>query len=362
MPTVMVIPSGIGCSVGGYAGDAIPSARLLAAASGCLITHPNVVNGASLYWTDPRIHYVEGYSLDMFAMGQITLKPVRQNKIGLLFDAAIDPHLKERHLQVADACRASLGIRIGPCETTEVPLGIRVRQSSSGASWGEISEPDALIRSGDRLKDRGATAIAVITSMPQQEDQAQSYRQGRGVDPLAGAEAVISHLLVRHLLLPCAHAPALETLPLDFDLDPRAAGEEIGNTFLPCVLVGLNKAPALQKVDESKVISSNELEASNIGAIVVPEGAMGGVSTLACIEKDIPLIAVSNPNILDVSSIKLGLRENSKEMNKGNFYFAKNYVEAAGLLILLREGIDIASVQRPIMQTKAIDSKWKTKH
>ena len=49
MPTLMLVPTGIGCDIGGYAGDALPSARLLAAASGCLITHPNVMNGASLY-------------------------------------------------------------------------------------------------------------------------------------------------------------------------------------------------------------------------------------------------------------------------------------------------------------------------
>ena len=48
LPTLLVIPTGIGCELGGYAGDAIPAARLLAAASGCLITHPNVMNAAAL--------------------------------------------------------------------------------------------------------------------------------------------------------------------------------------------------------------------------------------------------------------------------------------------------------------------------
>ena len=64
LPVLMLVPTGIGCAIGGYAGDALPSARLLAAASGCLITHPNVINGAALYWSDPRLHYVEGYALD----------------------------------------------------------------------------------------------------------------------------------------------------------------------------------------------------------------------------------------------------------------------------------------------------------
>ena len=85
----MVVPTGIGCAIGGYAGDALPSARLLAAASGCLITHPNVMNGASLYWKDPRIHYVEGYGLDRFAAGDWALRSVRQQRIGLLLDAGI---------------------------------------------------------------------------------------------------------------------------------------------------------------------------------------------------------------------------------------------------------------------------------
>ena len=104
LPTLLVIPTGIGCELGGYAGDAIPAARLLAAASGCLITHPNVMNAAALYWSDPRIHYVEGWSLNRFATGELALAPVPRQRIGLLLDAAIEPELKLRHRQVADAC------------------------------------------------------------------------------------------------------------------------------------------------------------------------------------------------------------------------------------------------------------------
>ena len=97
LPTLMVVPTGIGCEVGGYAGDAVPAARLLAAASGCLITHPNVMNGASLYWSDSRIHYVEGSSLDRFAAGELALEPVRSQRIGLLMDAGIEEDLRLRH-------------------------------------------------------------------------------------------------------------------------------------------------------------------------------------------------------------------------------------------------------------------------
>lgn len=42
---VMIVPTGIGASIGGYAGDALPAARLLSCVVDRLITHPNVLNG-----------------------------------------------------------------------------------------------------------------------------------------------------------------------------------------------------------------------------------------------------------------------------------------------------------------------------
>ena len=90
LPTLLIIPSGIGCEFGGYAGDAIPAARLLASASECLITHPNVMNGGSLSESDEKIFYLEGYSLDRFAKGELGLEKVKQQKIGIIFDSEID--------------------------------------------------------------------------------------------------------------------------------------------------------------------------------------------------------------------------------------------------------------------------------
>ena len=344
LPTLLVIPTGIGCELGGYAGDALPVARLLAAASGCLITHPNVMNGAALYWSDPRIHYVEGSALDRFAAGALALQPVRRQRVGLLLDAGIEEELRWRHLQVAEGCRASLGLEIGPVVTTDAPLQVSLRQGASGASWGQLGRPDALLRAGRQLQAAGATAIAVVARFPEDPGSAAlvAYRQGSGVDALAGAEAVISHLLSRELGIPCAHAPALSPLPLDPDLDPRAAGEELGYTFLACVLVGLSRAPDLVPVAAGAsapwAAGADQIQIGQVGAVVAPAGALGGAAVLACAERGIPVIAVHNPCVLAVSAEALGLE----------VLMAGSYAAAAGLVVALREGISPASLERPL--------------
>ena len=337
LPTLLVIPTGVGCEVGGYAGDGLPAARLLAAASGCLVTHPNVMNGAALYWSDRRIHYVEGWALDRFASGALALAPVAGRRVGLLLDGGIEPELRTRQIQAADACRATLGLAIGPVLTTEAPLGVSLSLGPSGSSWGTLARPDVLLRAGEQLLAAGATAIAVVARFPDDagSEALAAYRHGAGVDALAGAEAVISHLLVQHLGIPCAHAPALAPLPLDGQLDPRAAAEELGHTFLPCVLVGLSRAPDLVSPQDRRAL----LRAEDLGAVVAPAGALGGEAVLASVERGVPLIAVeANPCVLQVDATALGLP----------VLMASSYSEAAGLVLALREGLDPLALMRPL--------------
>ena len=89
---VMIVPTGIGAAIGGFAGDALPSARLLSSCVDTLITHPNVLNGAMMYWPMSNALYVEGYALDEFANGNIALLPTqkRSHAIGLLLDRNIE--------------------------------------------------------------------------------------------------------------------------------------------------------------------------------------------------------------------------------------------------------------------------------
>jgi hypothetical protein len=333
LPTLMVVPTGVGCRVGGFAGDALPAARLLAAASGCLITHPNVLNAAALYWSDPRLHYVEGWALNRFAAKDLALAPGQRQRVGLVLDAAVEVPLRLRHRQVAQACAASLGLTIGPVVITEEPLGVELARGTSGASWGTIRAVGALLRAGEKALAGGATAVAVVARFPDDPDaQAlEAYRHGAGVDGLAGAEAVISHLLSRHLGVPCAHAPALAPLPPDPALDPRAAAEELGYTFLPCVLVGLSRAPGLVPLPLTADPGGRRLlRADELGAVVAPAGALGGEAVLACAERGTPLISVTgNPCVLQVDGPALGLK----------VVEVSSYAEAAGMVLALREGL-----------------------
>ncbi|CAI5949584.1 unnamed protein product [Closterium sp. NIES-65] len=473
---VLIVPTGVGAEIGGFAGDALPVARAFSSVAECLIAHPNVLNGAMLYWPLPRALYVEGHALDRFARGEWGLQPVHSNRVGLVFDRAIEDDLLQRHLQVpppcrrhgtgmgwdgaacsgscdiapvADAARATLGIDIVGYTVTDRPLKVHRHRpppqgtpsptapsrytvtdrplkvhrhrpppqgtpsptapsrhtvtdrplkvhrhrpppqgtpsptapsrytvtdrplkvhrhrpppqgtpsptapsrhtvtdrplkvhrhrpppqgtpsptapsskpmspwacvgggqqvhkwvdGATGAATGRIDEADSLLRAVQTLLDaplaahppshahalspaaapatggRGVDAVGVVARFPDDaEEVLQQYREGSGVDVLAGVEAVISHLVVRRFQLPAAHAPALAPLPLLPSIAPRSAAEEvsadpccslptaghllpappdaasssppprtrapqIGHTFLPCVLAGLSRAP-----------------------------------------------------------------------------------------------------------------------
>ncbi len=338
-PTIFIIPTGIGCEVGGFAGDALPTAKLLASASGCLITHPNVMNGGNLSEKDKNIFYVEGYSLDRLAKGEIALKSVKQQKIGIIFDSAIEREILVRHLQVADACVSTLGINVHSYVVTKKPLKIVIDSDSSKMSGGIIENPDALIDAGKCLIEKGVTAIAIVAKFPDDSHLPETniYREGRGVDPISGVEAVISHIISKFLKVPCAHAPALDPIELNVNLDPRAAAEEIGYTFLPSVLIGLSNAPNIIELPNVNEIIS--LHPNQIESIVVPNGALGGEAVLAGIEKGLNIISVQNRNILNVTN---------EFFDYPNLFEVNNYLEAAGLILAIKRGINLNSIERPL--------------
>ncbi|MBD2003282.1 MULTISPECIES: DUF3326 domain-containing protein [Cyanophyceae] len=335
---VLIVPTGVGASIGGYAGDALPVARAIAQISDTLITHPNVLNGAQLYWNLPNAFYVEGYGLDKFASSCWGLRPVHQNRVGLILDRAIEPELRLRHIQAADATRATLGLNLTDYVVTDAPLEVELQRAASGASWGTIGNPDSLLRAAEVLITKGrAEAIAAVARFPDdiESEALENYRHGRGVDPVAGAEAVISHLLVRTFQIPCAHAPALLPSPPAPHLSPRSAAEELGYTFLPCVLVGLSRAP--QFITTKTALSqTKDMWAEQVDAVVVPATACGGSAILSFSQSKAQIIAVQeNKTQMQVPPEQLGIK--ALRVN--------SYLEALGVLVAHRAGISPSALR-----------------
>ncbi|MBH8571919.1 DUF3326 domain-containing protein [Nostocaceae cyanobacterium CENA369] len=348
--TILIIPTGVGAAIGGYAGDALPVAKVLAQVCDRLITHPNVLNGASLYWNIPNAFYVEGYGLDKFASGCWGLRPVRNNKIGLLLDQGIEPELRLRHLQAADAARATLGLTLTDYVITDAPLNVELRCAPSGASWGTIGNPDSLLRAAEILiKKAGAEAIAVVARFPDDMDEeaVQNYRYGQGVDPLAGAEAVISHLVVRTFQIPCAHSPALATAPPDPNLSPRSAAEELGYTFLPCVLVGLSRAPQFILEKELTTSLQEDIWADRVDTAIVPANACGSSALLSLSQKQCQIITVEeNKTLIQVPPQPLGIE--SIQVN--------SYLEAVGVLVAHKAGINPSALRPKLSSLQSVVS------
>ncbi len=347
---VLIVPTGIGAEIGGYAGDALPVARMMAQVCDRLITHPNVLNGAQLYWNLPNALYVEGYGLDQVAAGNWGLRPVHQNRIGLILDRAIESDLRLRHLQAADAARATLGLNLTEYVITDQPLNVKLKTATSGATWGTIEHPDSLLRAADQLiHNAGATAIAVVARFPDDcgSEALHDYRHGQGVDPLAGAEAVISHLIVRTFQIPCAHAPALLPLPLEIELSPRSAAEELGFTFLPCVLVGLSRAPQFITQSILSSVHSSDVWADQIDAIVIPETACGGSAVMSLSQSSAKIITVrENYTKMQVPPDSLGI----------NAISVNSYLEALGVLVCDQAGIDYKALNPAIAPLRRLET------
>ncbi|KAM7487714.1 hypothetical protein LguiB_025198 [Lonicera macranthoides] len=353
--SVMIVPTGIGASIGGYAGDALPVARTLASVVDSLISHPNVLNAAMLYWPMSNVLYVEGYALDRFAEGLWALQPVHQNRVGLVLDAGIENELRLRHLQVVDATRASLGLPVVEYIVTDTPLQVeKWVDPKSGQSTGRLKRPDSLLRAVQTLIDQSnVDAIAVVARFPDDDiEDTDNYRQGMGIDHLAGVEAVISHLVVKNFRIPCAHAPALTPLQLTMSLSPKSAAEEIGYTFLPCVLAGLSNAPQYL-VNSSESLQRGCVLASDVDSIILPIDACGGDGALAFASKrNKPLIITveENQTVLNDTTDKLEI-----EAVK-----VSNYWEAIGVIAAHKAGVDPNSLRqnriRNIRRTSSISS------
>lgn len=286
-----IVPTGVGASVGGFAGDASRAARKIS--QKCeLIVNPNVVNAACFSGINENMLYVEGYSLDRFFKGEICLEHSNNNKIGIIFDKAIKPEVLNVHINTMNAVEVVYGLNIMGYEITEEEVGVDFFVDSTGVSMGNVKNLLTLKKAAEKLIERGAEAIAIVCRFP--DEQGDDYANGVGVDPVGGVEAIISHYISKEFLIPCAHAPAFDNIQVETDIvDKRCSAEYITPTFLPCILIGLNQAPKLTKTG---------LSVENLDFVVVPYNSIGGIPVLEATKRGIKVYAVKeNQTVLNVT-------------------------------------------------------------
>ena len=293
-----IIPTGIGASIGGYAGDAGAYVREFAKYSK-LIVNPNVVNAGGFSAINDNMFYVEGYSLDEFFKGNLNLVPSQANKIGVVFDKAIPQDVLNVHINTINAVKTVYGINISEYELTDCEVGVEFKMENNGISTGIVKNIQTLKAACEKLLNNGCTALALVCLFEDPEDDNPDYAKGQGADPVGGVEAILSHYISKELKVPCAHSPAFRDYQIYSDLvDGRAASEYITPTFLPCILIGLNNAPLLVK--------TGGININNLDFLVMPFNALGSVPVFECIKRGIKVFAVKeNVSVLNVSPEKI---------------------------------------------------------
>lgn len=331
MNVVMIIPTGIGCEIGGHAGDATPAARLLGSVCDKLILHPNVVNASDINEM-PECLYVEGSLIDRFLEGKIELKEVKSNRILVVVNSPVKPET----VNAVSASRATLGIdaRIVELKTPLQMIGEITKEGAGGKIYGV----DELVRQVEQYR---FDALAVASEIEVSEEVSEYYWKNGGVNPWGGIEAIASRDIAQQLNKPVAHAPIepererekLASGWYDFVCDPRIAPEIISECYLHCVLKGLHKAPRIGK----------GLSVKDIDVMVSPE--CWGRPHEACTKVDMPIIVV---------------RENTTIYKRvafpDNIIFVENYLEAAGVIAAMKEGICLSSLRRPLPYTEIINA------
>lgn len=324
---VMIVPTGIGCEIGGHAGDANPACKLIASCCDKLITHPNVVNASYANEMPENVLYVEGSMLDRFLNGDFGLKESYRNKILIA--------INEMNPEIINMVHASV-VTIG-CDIeimlldTELKMHCHIEDGKAPGSvtgWGELVK---------QSKEHNFDALAIYTKIDCHRDVSLNYYKNGGVNPWGGIEAITSRLISNELFKPVAHSPVEATDPNDKELydinldrivDCRISPEAVSTNYLHCILKGLNKAPQI----------GNKINVDDIDFMISPMYCWGkphnlcqGRIPIIFVRENVPAVATSFPKeVMD------------------NMIVVENYLEAAGWIMALKAGVYHKTVRRPL--------------
>lgn len=293
-----IVPTGLGASIGGYAGDASFWARKFASKFQ-LIVNPNVVNAGCFSGITENMLYTEGYSIDEFFKNTLNLSPItKQNKIGVIFDKSIPQGILNVHINTINAVKTIYGCDIIGYDITDENCGVEFNVDSSKISTGSVKNISTILDSGKRLLEKGADALAIVCRF--EDDDFDDYSNGIGVDPVGGVEAIISHYISRELKVPCAHSPAFDDITISQDIvDARCSAEYITPTYLPCILLGLSQAPTLN-------FDNTGLSINDLKFLVMPYNCLGSIPVFEALKRNINVYAIKeNKTVLDITADKI---------------------------------------------------------
>ena len=321
MNVVMIIPTGIGCEIGGHCGDANAAARLLARCCDTLVVHPNVVNASDINEMPENCLYVEGSILDRFLKGELLLRRVLSNRVLVVVNKA-----DYQSINAVSAARATIGLDAEIAEL-RVPL-VLIAQMKDGIATGEVRGWKELV---EQVREHEFDALGLATPITIDAKTLADYFLHGGVNPVGGVEAAASRLIANALDKPVAHGPVDYALKGFTEVvDPRMAVETVTENFIHCLLKGLHKAP---RISHEKGISVQDVD-----GMVSPYGCFG-VPHQACLDAHVPVIVV---------------RENKSCLShpeRSEFVYVDNYLEAAGMLMAIQAGVHPSSVRRPLKHT-----------
>jgi Protein of unknown function (DUF3326) len=346
---VQIVPTGIRCELGGFAGDACPATNLLVSTADFLVTHPNAVNASELNEMASNIFYVEGKALDDFLLGHLGLRPVRSNTIGTFVDPTGLDYI-DHVINTLNAAKAVKGIACDIYTVLRQEPGIKIAWSEMGCAVGTVLNPEAILEAVQYLLSRGAQAIGGVSVIHGvTKEMFSKHLRGEIPNPSGGIEAIITHLISKLFRIPTAHAPLpyYQGIKEKHPVNPRASAEFISSPHYFCVLKGLAKAPRLVPISDLNSVPADLISLNNIGAIITPGDCLGGIPALVAEFSDIPLIAVKdNTTLLNVTNQKLQMH---------NVIEVSSYLEAAGVVVALREGISLDSLRRPLHGAKRVE-------
>jgi hypothetical protein len=341
--TVLVVPTGIDADIGGHAGDAGPVARLIAAASDRLITHPNVVNGADINEMPENTLYVEGSMLTRLMMGTAGLAPIRANRLLPLIQEHPEAFIWHTLINAVSAAYGSGGFSCLPAVPLPIDLVMTPLISpTSGRATGSIEGFDTLCELiENRLGTFEAVAISSVVDVP--EDVQGAYFMGnQGINPFGGIEALLTHAITLLYDVPAAHAPMYDTFEImksdEGIYEPRKAAEGSSFACIHSIIKGLSRSPRILTGAAAQV-GKGVVSAEEVSCLIIPDGCLG-LPTLAALHQGIHVIAVrENRNLMrnDLAPLFAGT---------GRYHRVENYWEAAGLIMALKAGIAPETTRR----------------